>query len=183
MNLFGEFTEYSRSVQKNFVKEVNKFIKFKPQQDAKLNSVDFDLQQFMESTFPAITMNNAGIDIDEVYNKNFDLLSSQIHDTSFNDFIDEHLELKLLVYFLKDEYVNDIKKQFEENNDRNKTNNLASTLVTPIADTDPTLSKAVVHPNKPEVKTNQHPYNRPQTRSAIEKAKLPRATMVKPMKS
>ncbi|GED30264.1 DUF3883 domain-containing protein [Brevibacillus centrosporus] len=166
-NLFGKYTEYSQSEQKNFVKDINKFKNFIPQKDNILNSVDFDVHQYMASKFPAITMINAAIDVDEVYNKNFGLLSSKIHDSNFNDFIDEHLELKSLVYFLNDEYVNYVKKQFEENL-VNNTYNSVSTLITTTVDSEPTLSKGVVYPNKPKGKTNQ--LTQPQTRSSIERS-------------
>ncbi|MGE8205830.1 protein NO VEIN domain-containing protein [Heyndrickxia sp. NPDC080065] len=136
------------------------------------NSVDFDVGQYIANKFPAFTMVSAGIDIDEVYNENFGKLSREIHYSNFNDFVDEHFEIKSLVYFLNDEYVNYIKKQFEKNQDRNRTDNSITTLVTPTSDSEPTLSKAVVHPIHPIEKTNQPTQIKPQTRSSIDRSEV-----------
>ncbi|MCF6139085.1 sacsin N-terminal ATP-binding-like domain-containing protein [Pseudalkalibacillus berkeleyi] len=167
-NLFVKYTGYSQSEQKNFIKDINKFINFNPQKDEISNSVDFDVLYFIANKFPAIKMINTGIDIDEVYNKNFGLLCSKISDLKFNDYIDEHFELKSLVYFLNDEYVNYINKQFEKNQDRNKVYSSVTTMVTPTSEI--TLSKGVVNPLQPRVKTNQPTNIKPQTRSSIERS-------------
>jgi Domain of unknown function (DUF3883) len=169
-NLFVKYTGYSQSEQKYFVKDINKFINFNPQKDEISNSVDFDVHHFIENKFPAITMINAGIDINEVYNKNYGLLCRKIKDLKFNDFIDEHFELKSLVYFLNDEYVYYIKKQFEKYQDRNKTDNSITTLAPPTSDCEPTLSKGVVHSIQRKGKTNQPSHTKPQTRSSIERS-------------
>jgi hypothetical protein len=171
-NLFVKYAGYSQSEQKNFVKDINKFINFNPKGDEISNSVDFDVQQFIKCKFPAIAMVNSEIDIDEVYNKNFSRLSSEIHDSNLSDFIDEHFELKSLVYFLNNECVNYIKEQFEKNQDRNKTDNSITTLVTPTSDSKPTLTKAVVHPIQPKEKTNQPTHIKPQTRSSIDRSEV-----------
>jgi hypothetical protein len=171
-NLFKQYTEYSQIERKNFVKDINKFKYFNPQKDEIYNSVQFNVQQFIANKFPTITMVNAGIDVDEVYNENFGLLSREIHDSNFNDFVDEHFEIKSLVYFLNDEYTNYIKKQFEKTQGINKTDNSITTLVTPTSDNEPTLSKAVVDPIKPKEKTNQPTHIKPQTRSSIERSEV-----------
>lgn len=171
-NLFLKYAGYSQSEQKNFVKDINKFINFNPQKEEISNTVVFDVESFIANKFPEISKVNNGIDLDELYNKNFALLSSKINDSNFNDFVDEHFELKSLVYFLNDEYVNYINKQFEENQNRHKIYNSVNILVAPTSDIEPSLSKAVVHPIEPKVKTNQSTYIKPQTRSSIEKSEV-----------
>jgi hypothetical protein len=171
-SLYLKYTGYSKSEHKNLIKEVNKFINYNPHLDEISNTVDFDVQQFIKCRFPATSMVNTGIDIDEVYNKNFYLLSCKIPNSYFNDFIDEHFELKSLVYFLNDEYANYIEKQFEKRTDKNKTDNSINTSKTPTPDSDPTLSKAVVQPIQPREKTNQPSHNKSQTRSAIERSEV-----------
>lgn len=171
-NLFNQYTDYSQSEKKNFVKEINKFKYFNPQKDEIYNSVHFDVRQLIANKFPAITIDYAAIEIDKVYNENFILLNSEICDSTFNDFVDEHYEIKSLVYFLNDEYANYIEKQFEKNQDSNKTDNSIITLGTPSSDSEPTLSKANVHPTQPKEKMNQHKHIKPQTRSSIERTEV-----------
>jgi hypothetical protein len=169
-NLFEQYTEYSQSEKKNFVKDINKFKYFNPQKGEIYNSVGFDVRQYIANKFPAIAIVSAGINIDEVYNKNFSKLSREIHYSNFNDFVDEHFEIKSLVYFLNDEYVNYIKKQFEKDRERKITDNSKTILVTPNLDSEPTLAKAVVHPIQPNEKTNQPSHIKPQTRSLIDRS-------------
>ncbi|MEC2158007.1 sacsin N-terminal ATP-binding-like domain-containing protein [Virgibacillus halodenitrificans] len=171
-NLFYQYTEYSQNEKKNFVKDINKFKYFNPQKDEIYNSVDFDVRQFIANKFPAITIVNARIEIDEIYNNNFSLLNSEIGDSNFNDFVDEHFEIKSLVYFLNDEYANYIEKQFKKNQESNKKNNTITTLGTPSSDSEPTLSKADVQPTQPKERANQHTHIKPQTRSSIERTEV-----------
>ncbi|OMD89327.1 hypothetical protein BSK49_13160 [Paenibacillus odorifer] len=168
--LYDKYTEYSKSEKKNFVKDINKFKYFNPQKDEMNNSVEFDVRQFVMNKFPAITMDNSEIKIDEVYNENFGRLSREIHNSNFNDFVDEHFEIKSLVYFLNDEYMNDIKEQFEKNINRNNRFNSETKLVIPTSDSESTLSKAVVQPIAPKVQTKQHTHVNAHTRSSIERS-------------
>lgn len=169
-NLYVKYISYSQSKQKNFVKEINKFKNFYPNKDEISNTVAFNVQQFIVSKFPVLTMINSEINLDEVYNENFDILTKRIHDSNFNDFIDEHFELKSLVYFLNDEYMNYIEKQFEKYQDKNKTSNLVTELEKPTSDSELTLSKSVVNPIiEANVKSNQPTHTKSQTRSSIER--------------
>ena len=171
-NLYVKYAGCSQSEQKNFVKDSNKFKNFYPHKDEISNSVVFNVQQFIVSKFPVLTMVNAEINLDEVYNKNFGQLNRKIHDSNFNDFVDEHLELKSLVYFLNDDYMNYIEKQFEKYQGRNKIDNSVNVLGNPTSDGEPTLSKSLVHPIEPNVKANQPTHTKSQTKSSIEKSEI-----------
>lgn len=171
-NLFLEYTGYSQNEQENFIMDLNKFKNFNPQKDEISNSVYFDVEKFIANKFPSLTKICPEIYIDEVYNNNFSLLSGKIHDSNFNDFVDEHFKLKSLVYFLNDKYVDYIKEQFEKYHERNKTDNSVTTLVTTTQSSEPTLSKTVVHPIEPKVNANQSSHIKPQTRSSIERSEV-----------
>lgn len=175
-HLYKKYASYSQNVQKNFLRDIKKFINFNPSLNELSNTVEFDVEQYIKNTFPEFTIINNEINLDEIYNKNFRILSQKIPDSALNDFIDEHYELKSLVYFLNDAYVNYIKKQFEKNRERNNLDNTIDTTKSLVTNSDLTLSKSDVQLIQPNEKQMPSTQIKSQTRTSIERREITKCT-------
>lgn len=167
-NLYLKYLDYGQSLQENYETHFNEFLKFNPQIEEISNSVNFNIQLFIRSKFPSFTMDKAEINIDDVYNQNYELLSFEIQDANLNDFVDEHLKLRSLVYFLNEDYTKYIQNLFEKHQHKNKLSYSMPNTITHSSVTEPTLSKGDVQPHGPTGNTNHSP--KPQTRSKIERS-------------
>lgn len=118
--LFMEYSNKDFETKKTFLNEYARYRNFKIKLDDITNSVNFDVIKFVNSKFPLIegkseSYNSKNSDL--VYDRNFNKVLNQIEDNQirdFNDFIDEHLELKSLIFFLDEQVSKYIKDEYHD---------------------------------------------------------------------
>lgn len=76
------------------------------------NSIHFNVEDKIIEMFPDFKIINTGINLDDVYNKNYIKVSQLFDPQSFDDFIHENLDLKSLIYFLDDKIYEIIKQEY-----------------------------------------------------------------------
>lgn len=114
--LFIQYQGKEVSEQRSFYKQYLKFKNYTPQNNELENSISFDFEGKLIKIFPALDVADASTSADIIYERNYKLLSSGFADSEFGDFIDEHLELKSLIYFLDDQKTETIKEIFKKQN-------------------------------------------------------------------
>lgn len=112
MVLYNEYLSKKLNDKKTFYDKILYYNHFNIKYENILNSVNYDIKGVIKDHFLILNTYAPIIDVDKLYNENFDKISSSISNDKFADFIDENNTLRSLIYFLDDDVNDFIKKEF-----------------------------------------------------------------------
>lgn len=144
--LYIKFKSQDIETKKKFYQEYLIYKNYGFSDETIENSVNFKYEELIMKRFPILNCDPINIDVNRVYNENFEHISSNFDILKFGDFIDENNELKSLIYFLDNEIsdliMQNYKNKFEtETIDENNIKNIAKNIE------NITLNKSKINPD------------------------------------
>jgi hypothetical protein len=160
--LYIHFKSQELQKKKKFYREYLIFKNFRLKNENIDNSVHYKYEEVLINTFPTLNCNPIKVDVDKIYNENFEQISSTFDINNFGDFIDENIELKSLIYFLdneiseliKQDFKNTFETDFIDADNENKVDKKIEDITLSRSKINPDLSHTHVEHSTPSSKTN-----------------------------
>ena len=167
--LFVRFQSKSVDIKGSYYKEYMKFKTYSMKSEEIENSIFFDWKKKVNDIFAFDEAEIMEVQADTQYDSNFEMISRGLNKEKFGDFIDEHSDLKSLIYFLDDETKQFIIDKFNLYYTANFVNNASETNFT-FNNNEVMLTKSKIKPISPSPKANAETTSKPHTKSSIEKS-------------
>lgn len=114
--MFKKLETESVGEQKEYINIINEFESFEYNFN---NTVNVDIENILFNSFNIKAGENYEyIDVDAIYIRNYEILKN--HDDLFDDFISDNKSIKSLVYFITEDIIDLINKEYNKNKNINK---------------------------------------------------------------